>query len=657
MDYFLHHDKLAALEARLQFRQPANTDPAWLELAWQLRQRDGERSEALVARLAQAALPLSSRGRLGLIRAELALLGARFDEARQQLAEAEAAFAAAGDSLGLGDAGIARAMLAAAGGDVAGWRRELEAQQRHFEAAGHAERARLAAAWANLAAFGDDTQTVLGRVASLRAQGPVAEDVEALLAMTEGYRAFDAGSHGAAIGRFMAAFEAAERMGLRLYQIRIAFSIAAALSNLEDMDAALPWLERSLELARAAGWPVTLGEALATLGNFYRENGYLERGQQTLAEALRWLQAAPDSRGNGLAHCYAGHAELAADQWQTAIRHGRQAERIARAMASWPLVVDALVVVARAASRSGDAQAGFAAAREAQSLADAQGLAHWWIVATRALAELHACHAGSGPQGGARAALDCLQQASVRANALGSGREGVELLVELAAAFERVGDLAQALVTERQARAAANTLERQRLANRMLSAELRHELELQRREAELQRRLANTDVLTGIPNRRCFLERMTTELGRCRRSGRVLSLVMADIDRFKSINDSLGHAAGDVVIAAVAQALAAHQRAGDSVGRLGGEEFALLLPDTDLAAATLVAERLRAQVQALLIEWSGQPVPVTMSFGCSDSHGEGDDALGALMHRADQALYEAKRGGRNRVALLALAAG
>lgn len=175
--------------------------------------------------------------------------------------------------------------------------------------------------------------------------------------------------------------------------------------------------------------------------------------------------------------------------------------------------------------------------------------------------------------------------------------------------------------------------------------ELSYELQLALGRA---RELARTDDLTGLANRRAFVELGTTALDQARRYERPLSLVMFDIDRFKQINDSHGHAAGDEVLRAVAAAARQAARSADTPGRLGGEEFALLLPETGAAAATALAERLRRDVAALSIAHNGTALRCTCSFGVA----ERDAAvlnLDALLSAADEALYRAKAAGRDRV--------
>jgi diguanylate cyclase (GGDEF)-like protein len=165
-------------------------------------------------------------------------------------------------------------------------------------------------------------------------------------------------------------------------------------------------------------------------------------------------------------------------------------------------------------------------------------------------------------------------------------------------------------------------------------------------EEEL-RRLATTDPLTGVANRRHFVEQGSRLLARASRDGEPASLALLDIDRFKQVNDTHGHAAGDQVLRQISRLCAELSRPGDLLARWGGEEFILLLPRTDLAAAFAVAERLRAAVAALAIEGGGgPPLRVTASFGVAQARAP---ELDELARRADRALYRAKRRGRDRV--------
>jgi len=162
-------------------------------------------------------------------------------------------------------------------------------------------------------------------------------------------------------------------------------------------------------------------------------------------------------------------------------------------------------------------------------------------------------------------------------------------------------------------------------------------------------RQAHEDALTGLPNRRQFDESLARDLSRARRSGRLLSLVILDIDHFKRINDQHSHATGDAVLHEVGALLTDACRASDMPARLGGEEFAILLSDTPAAEAERACERIRQMFHARS-EWGGVAgLRVTFSAGVAEL-GE-DESASSLMQRADQALYQAKSAGRDRICL------
>ncbi|MCB2185490.1 MAG: GGDEF domain-containing protein [Deltaproteobacteria bacterium] len=171
-----------------------------------------------------------------------------------------------------------------------------------------------------------------------------------------------------------------------------------------------------------------------------------------------------------------------------------------------------------------------------------------------------------------------------------------------------------------------------------------------RKEAEAKLEiLATTDDLTGLENRRSFLDKAARECRRARRYGQPLSLIMLDTDRFKRVNDHYGHQTGDQVLAAVAQACRRELRDSDILARLGGEEFAALLPQTGPAESLATAERLRRAVESLAVTSPHGPVQITLSAGTA-SLGPPADSLDQLLSRADEALYRAKAAGRNQVA-------
>ena len=157
--------------------------------------------------------------------------------------------------------------------------------------------------------------------------------------------------------------------------------------------------------------------------------------------------------------------------------------------------------------------------------------------------------------------------------------------------------------------------------------------------------MATTDALTGVANRRAFDHSLQLELAIVERRGTPLSLLMLDVDHFKRINDTYGHEAGDKVLVAIAQLLGGCARVIDVVARVGGEKFAVILPNTDAGGAHEVAERMRSAVARS--NWLGQPT--TVSIGAATLHDKEDAA--SLYVRADAALYAAKTSGRDRVVM------
>lgn len=179
--------------------------------------------------------------------------------------------------------------------------------------------------------------------------------------------------------------------------------------------------------------------------------------------------------------------------------------------------------------------------------------------------------------------------------------------------------------------------------------ELSQKLEIAR--AELQR-LASTDALTGLPNKRSLELQTTRDLARADRDKTWLSVMLIDIDHFKTFNDTYGHAVGDQVLRAVAELLAPYLRAGDLAGRYGGEEFVLVLPGSNMIGARIAAERLRKALEAMVVDTEHGHLKVTASFGGAAVCGPGcAGSRDALFARAETALYEAKRSGRNRVVI------
>ncbi|MDT0136654.1 diguanylate cyclase [Acidovorax sp. PRC11] len=165
----------------------------------------------------------------------------------------------------------------------------------------------------------------------------------------------------------------------------------------------------------------------------------------------------------------------------------------------------------------------------------------------------------------------------------------------------------------------------------------------------INQRMAARDPLTDVPNRRATIAALDRDIGRAVRSREPLSLMMVDIDHFKRVNDELGHLAGDEVLRGVVDLMGTRVRAQDLIGRYGGEEFVVLLPDTPLDGAQRLAADLCAAVERTTFDTAAGPVRVTLSIGVFGGRLDAEDHWDALIAAADRAMYDAKHGGRNRV--------
>lgn len=160
--------------------------------------------------------------------------------------------------------------------------------------------------------------------------------------------------------------------------------------------------------------------------------------------------------------------------------------------------------------------------------------------------------------------------------------------------------------------------------------------------------LSRTDELTGASNRRHFLDKSEDVIGMMKRYQRPVSMMIADLDNFKLVNDNHGHHAGDLALKAFAEICRGEIRESDIFGRLGGEEFGLLLPETTIQDAQVLAERILSATNSLAISWDGQTIRFTVSIGLIELN-EDDTTLNKVMHRADLAMYQAKAQGRNQI--------
>lgn len=212
--------------------------------------------------------------------------------------------------------------------------------------------------------------------------------------------------------------------------------------------------------------------------------------------------------------------------------------------------------------------------------------------------------------------------------------------------LETIGDQLKHYRTQEDEREQALSGQLAAMQEKLVAMETHCEQVREKLRDERQRAL--TDILTGLPNREAWDDRLQFEFDRWRRYGQPLSLAVVDIDHFKRVNDSYGHRAGDKVLQMVGRVLRERLRSTDFVARYGGEEFVVLLPETPLERAVVVIDDLREHISGLPFHFQGQPVSVTFSAGLSSLRA-GIDDVDQIFDEADKALYQAKENGRNQV--------
>jgi two-component system, cell cycle response regulator len=199
----------------------------------------------------------------------------------------------------------------------------------------------------------------------------------------------------------------------------------------------------------------------------------------------------------------------------------------------------------------------------------------------------------------------------------------------------------------------AHLLDKAKAEMAKLSVEMINELLEKNKEIEFLREQTTIDSMTSINNYKGFCESLSRELSRAKRYKKPLSLIFADIDHFKLVNDTFGHLAGDHALKAVAVCLKRGLREADYLARYGGEEFAIIIPETNIEGAIVVAERLREKIEALNILFKDKAISLTMSFGVASMPTNQDLSSDNFIKIADDALYKAKGQGRNRCCMIA----
>ena len=704
MELYGLDEDVAQHEAMLAALSGPDRLAALVPLAWYLRQRDSARALALAAEgsgwldaAGDGAEVARHRARLGLVRSEIAILQGRYDEAQAALADAMAAFAVLDDPIGLGDAELIGFLLHQVQGVVALALGCAERARGHYSIGADDLRRRAAQSWSLLLmAYGDidaaEAQldgwdgALPGDDASSGA-GAYAQEHPAVACVLLSAKAVIHSARNESAQAMLCAARAAQRgelAGLVRQAIACADNAGWYLQELGDLDAAAEWMDKEYAAARATGWPAVLAFSATRFGELLRHLGQFERSREVLREAIALYDQIPGGINKGVAYRVWGKTLLALDQAEEALDAFDIATRLFRAEQYHERLANALIGAALSLSAAGRPDEALDRIEEARALSAAHCIRKTEIELARALAEIHARHLLPPPEAmqSPTATVHYLEQELSIGTALESWQPPVDLLTGLSAAWEQAGDGPRALAYLKQAMTAERREGHRKAANRTLALQIRHEteqarletlhsralaaaeaervaaleaalaearalqLELERRRAEFER-LSLLDALTGVGNRRHFNERGLAEIARSRRDGAPLGVAILDIDHFKQVNDRFGHAIGDTVLREIAEATRSLLRPSDFIARLGGEEFALLIPGADLKDLFALAERIRGDIEHRSIPTEAGVVSVTVSFGLALLTAN-DASIEAVVSRADAGLYQAKHDGRNR---------
>lgn len=435
------------------------------------------------------------------------------------------------------------------------------------------------------------------------------------------------GSFGFALEHYLKALELFRAVADPAFEAMVLCNLAAAHLELEDYDQALEFARRSLELRQQLR--LRLGQA-----DVHNLRGYIYYRQKRLGESIVELEQAIalyDELGDRDYQCASwntlGQAHLALGATRRALECFGRALELATLSESPSSLTDAWRCTAEAHLQAGD---------PLQALADLE----------------RALQLGDDNLSLRR---EVLETQSRVLEALGRFEEALQAhkalrRVELRLKDEQLHHQTLALSIRyklEQERQRSAELAQVNAALEALNQEKSRLLEELRRQAELLERQSLEDPLTELANRRHLESCLHQEFARVRRTGRPLTVAVADIDNFKSINDQLTHPVGDEVLRVVARLLQDGCRAGDTVGRYGGEEFVLVFPETTLEEARHVCERLRQAVEGYPWHSIHPDLRVTLSFGlCDDTS---DPSHEPMISRADALMLEAKREGKNRV--------
>jgi diguanylate cyclase (GGDEF)-like protein len=497
--------------------------------------------------------------------------------------------------------------------------------------------------------------------------------VHAAICATQGTREYLLGNYTGAIETFEHAYSWSFATGQIASAVTAAVNIGGINEVLNDHTASIEAIERALELARPTGWRLLVGPATRQRAEALCNLGQYDTAMRCAAEARVYYEHLTNSRNYGTLLITSGDiAERIGDHAQ-ALKFYDQCAELARKLSQADLLIDGLLSAAKSYLKTQQIEKAEACASEALQVANESGVRLLQTTAVQLQAKV------AKAKGDRRSELEHLLTAVSHAEALQGYLIPHEVLLELANVNAEDGRYELAYEASIKAHNAREKVLNAEASNRATAMQIRIAAERSRAELEHQRKLlaienerastlqtvneklqeltdelhlknieldqrSNTDRLTGLANRMRLDAVLDQELARSQRSGDPFALILLDIDKFKTVNDTYGHQVGDKVLIEVSRLLASSVRPYDVVGRWGGEEFLMVCGNTDLEGAVAIAEKLRASMASRVIDIVGIR---TGSFGVG-VYSSGDN-IESLLSRADAALYRAKESGRNRV--------
>jgi len=432
------------------------------------------------------------------------------------------------------------------------------------------------------------------------------------------------GNYPEAFAQLMRGVKICEQIGDTRYKAVLLHHLGNLHIRLEDYEKALSYLEESLSLCeknREVGW---MGELLADLCAAHFHLGDLDNALKFGRESAKVYGKGGDQYGVPIALNAVGQVYLEMGEYEQAKTYHLQALESCESISNFTETIQTLYHLGKLFQTQGQTNTALDFLNQALEKASEMGVKHQVYRCHRALANLYQ------EIGDYKNALDHYKSFHVTKEAVIN--QQIEHRLQSLEVMNRLSEI-----------------QRDAEIYRLKSSNLENEIEERKKmQAELEE-MATTDPLTGLLNRRHFFERFEEELDRAVRINVPISVVMVDIDHFKRVNDQHGHLVGDQVLIEIARRINNSLRQIDTVCRYGGEEFAILLPGTDLTQAEQVAERVWRKVADTPIKRAGVEVRVSVSLGVANKEQKESMTSNTLIDHADQALYAAKKAGRNQV--------